>query len=522
MKILIRLLFTFCSLTLLFSCGKDSKQGKMIPKNASLAVIVNGASMSEKLPWEELKKNEMFKKLYADSTMEAYLKVAMENPDNTGIDTKKDLVFYMIKDSMGGYIVFKGVIKDENKFKNFNSSLLKGNVTKTGEFNNLENDKMMAIWNKEDFAIMVDAPQLDKMSYNDQNQIKGKRNFKAVSGDILRMDKGKTLAGDKRFNAMLESKNDVACWMNIEELNRGSGAMGALAMMNLGKMYEGSVATATLNFENGNIGVDVISYAGKELTEIIKKYSGDDFDKEMIRRIPSENMAMFFALNFKPEGLKEIVKLAGLEGMINMGTAMAGFTIDDFIKAIKGDILFAMNMNVDSNGTIKPDFIFASSINDKPSFDKLINAGKKMGSKQMSGINSDEVPYYTNGKYFAIGNKKVMIDQYFSGNPTTDKPFMKDIKSGSVTGYINFQALLKAVPLKTDTFEILQKDASLKMWDKMVMNGGDMIGKGTHQHLDFSMMDKNTNSLKQLNEYIGLMGKYQDQKQVYRDSVYAE
>ncbi len=513
-----RLLVAICTLSILFSCGKDSKQGILIPKNASVAVIVNGAAMSDKLPWEEVKKNEMFKKLYADSSLEAYLKTAMENPDNTGIDTKKELIFYMMKDSSGGYIVFKGDLKDLEKFKNFNSSLLKGKMISSGDQNNIENGKVMAVWNKEHFAIIIDAPELNNKSYNDANEVRGKRNLTAASLDILSLKKSNTLAGDKRFQTMMEEKSDVAIWMNMEEINRGSEAMAALSMMNMNKFYEGSVTTARVNFENGKIELDAISYASKEMTDIVKKYGGSSFDKEMIRRIPSENVAMFFAMNFKPEGLKELVKLMGMEGMINMGTAMAGFTIDDFVKAIKGDLLFTMNMNTDSNGRPKPDFIFASSINDKSSFEKLINAGKKMGARS----NDMEMAYFSNGKYFAIGNKKPMIDQYFSGNPTTDKAFMKDIKSGSITAYADFQSLLKSIPMQSDTFERMQMNASLKVWDKMIMNGGDMTNKGTHQHVEVSMMDKNTNSLKQLNEYLSIMSAYEDQKKTYRDSLYAE
>lgn len=522
MKMTIRLLMAICISTLLFSCGKDSKQGILIPKNVSIAVVVNGASMSEKLPWEEIKKNEMFQKLYTDSTLESYLKSAMENPENTGIDTKNDLIFYMLKDSLGGYIVFKGDLKDESKFKSFNSNFIKGSVSTTGDQNMVENGKSMAVWNKEHFAIVVDAPQLKANRYSEANEGNQTRKYNSIAAEILSLKKSNTLAGDKRFSSLMETKNDVAFWMNMEELNKGSEAMTALAMMNLNKLYEGSVNTATINFDNGVINLDAVSYAGKEMTDIMKKYSGSSFDKEMIRRIPTENIAMFFALNFKPEGLREFVKLTGMEGMINMGSAMAGFTVDDFIKAIKGDILFAMNMNVDANGSPKPDIIFASSINDKPSFDKLINAGKKLGSKELSSMNPDEMPYYSNGKYFAIGNNKTMISQYFSGNPTSDKAFMKEIKDGTVTGYADFQSIMKSLSSKSDSFQNLQMNASLQMWDKLIINGGDIINKGSHQHYEIRLVDKSKNSLKQLNEYIGTMGKIEESRQAYQDSLYAQ
>ena len=49
----------------------------------------------------------------------------LDNPDNTGIDTKKDLIFF-VKDSIGGYIAFEGTIKDENMFKKFLGNMSQG------------------------------------------------------------------------------------------------------------------------------------------------------------------------------------------------------------------------------------------------------------------------------------------------------------------------------------------------------------------------------------------------------------
>ena len=37
------------------------------------------------------------------------------------------------------------------------------------------------------------------------------------------------------------------------------------------------------------------------------------------------------------------MKLAGLDGFANMGTAYLGFNVDDFIKANKGDIMFCLS-----------------------------------------------------------------------------------------------------------------------------------------------------------------------------------
>ncbi|MEI9958150.1 MAG: hypothetical protein WDM90_18005 [Ferruginibacter sp.] len=61
----------------------------------------------------------------------------------------------------------------------------------------------------------------------------------------------------------------------------------------------------------------------------------------MIKRLPIKDVAAIFSMSFKPAGIKEFLKLLGIEAYANMGLAFAGFSLDDFIKANKGDLLIA-------------------------------------------------------------------------------------------------------------------------------------------------------------------------------------
>lgn len=48
-------------------------------------------------------------------------------------------------------------------------------------------------------------------------------------------------------------------------------------------------------------------------------------------------------------------------------------------------------------------------------------------------------------------------------------------------------------------------DASTKMWDNLIMTGGNMKGDAMKGHFEVNLVDKNTNSLKQLNTYASQM-----------------
>ena len=90
-----------------------------------MVILVDGELMTKKLPWDDVKQNAMFKQLYQDSTLDAFVKNALDNPENTGIDTKKDFLFFVQKDSTGGYVAMEGSITDKEKFKKFNAEATK-------------------------------------------------------------------------------------------------------------------------------------------------------------------------------------------------------------------------------------------------------------------------------------------------------------------------------------------------------------------------------------------------------------
>jgi hypothetical protein len=212
----------------------------------------------------------------------------------------------------------------------------------------------------------------------------------------------------------------------------------------------------------------------------------------------------------------------GVDGYANMGLAFAGFSLDDFIKANKGDILVAITdlkkkpVIIDSvvtdtaNGILQPDVIFASSVADKESFNLLIKAGEKLGKNIPANF---PVTYKTDGKLFAIGSSKEDIDKYFTGS-NNSFDFLNKINGNPFGGYINFQFILKAMESdfsKDSTAKIIY-DASLKMWDNVYMKGGNYDDGGITQTVEVNLVDKNSNSLKQLNQYLGLLAKIKEQK----------
>ena len=113
-------------------------------------------------------------------------------------------------------------------------------------------------------------------------------------------------------------------------------------MLKLDVFFKDNISTYTVSFDNGKIIINQKGYAGKEFSDFLQKYSGGRINTDFLKTIPSQNVIGAGALNFKPEGIKELIKLTGMDGVLNTYTTQVGFTLDDFVKANKGDLMFAV------------------------------------------------------------------------------------------------------------------------------------------------------------------------------------
>jgi Domain of unknown function (DUF4836) len=526
------------SVLVLASCKKTNKEGRFIPKDAAIAVHVNGASLSAKLPWEEVKQNALFQQMYADTAITGFIKKALDNPENSGIDTKTDMLFFAQKDSSGGIVAFTGTIKDAEKFKLFNLDITKGgSESERDGVNYISKYPMCVAWNKEKFVYITDAPQLNQQDYMRSFTDTGynttatpkARDLGITCKNIFDLKESNSLGEDEKFTTLLKKAGDIHFWMNAEQLNKGGITNAALSMINLSKLYEGNITTATVNFENGKILIDTKSYANKEMTAVYKKMGGKNIDEDMIKRLPAKEVAAVFAMSYKPEGIKDFLKVLGVEGYANMGLAFAGFSMDDFIKANKGDVLIAVTdlkqknapfvfndepKSADNSFT-QPDIIFATSIGDKEAFNLLIKAAEKFGKSAAGDL---PIAYNSDGKHFVLGNSKENIAK-FSAGPVNNFDFLSKINGHPFGGYINMQFILKSIESSfgKDSSAKVFYDASVKLWDNIYMKGGDYEDGGMVQNIQIDLMDKNTNSLKQLNQYLGLVSKIKMENDKKRD-----
>jgi len=534
MKSFSRLALLFIAVAFVFtSCSNKNDIGKMIPKNAMFVLHINSKSLRQKLTWDDIKQTSWFQKASAGDNTKEWMKKLLDNPQTSGIDLNGDLILFASKGaSPDGQIVLEGSVKSESDFGQFNKNLdSSATIKKDGDLSVLAiKDEAVVAWNSKHFAYAFNAGAA-RSKLNEMNPMGNQNNMSplvdntetlsAACKNVFSLKSDSSLAADEKFTDLLKENGDIHGWVNAEEIAKSSSAMGMVGMLKLDVFLKDNISTYTVNFDNGKIDINQKGYAGKEFSDFLKKYSGQSVNTDMIKNIPSQNVMGVFAMNFKPEGIKELIKLTGMDGFLNMYSGQVGFTLDDFVKANKGDIMLALsdlnlqNISAGNSGDSsmnysfkKPDmnFIFSVAIGDKASFQKLVAAGKKI-TGDMGKAEDTSISYGQNDKLFAVSNHQHFLNDYLASNANNKFDFIDKLSGHPIGLYIDIHKILTTVVTEKEPKpdDKLIMDESLKLWNNVYATGGDFKDGAMTGNIEINFIDQNTNSLKQLNHYFDVI-----------------
>ncbi len=526
MKRLSFILLVAISGAFLFQSCRSGSSNVPVPKDAAFVMHINNSSLSGKLSWQEIKATNWFKKAHTDAP-DSLLHKLMDDPDNSGMDTKADMMLFVKQQGRGGILVFEGVVKDAAAFEAFNKKVSEGStVSKEGDVSIMKiKNHGLASWKGNRFAYVIDVPFPDGMKSLRGGNYTAPYKFPMDSLQQFAVStygiSGKSsLGSDERFSALLKEAGDIHIWVNNEQyLSALSGDM--LGMLKVADLFKGNISANTISFDNGKITMKGKQYLNDQLAALYKKFPPKKISAEVIDRIPSQNVVGVLAMNYSPEGLKELIKLTGMDGMANGFLEKAGYSIDEFVKANKGDLIvavsdLAINQQVVSlpgnDGEeptkytkTKPDVkvLFATSVNDKAAFDKLITtlSGEMGEEKNML----PEINYKIDKNWFVAGNSADYVSKFLSGKGTK-QPFTSKLTDQSFGMYVDMQEIMTSTQSSIkDNGDKEAMDISLKMWQDVIVTGGDFKDGAFTSYAEINMVDKGTNSLKLLNQYIDKM-----------------
>ena len=534
------MLVFFAAAFMLSSCSKKNELGKMVPKNAMFVMHLDIKSLRSKLSWDDVKQTSWYQKANGDSTMNAWKKKLLANPENSGIDLNSSVIFFVAKDAgADAEMILEGYVKSASDFEQFNKNIdSTATEKKDGDLNVLVfKNQSTVTWNNNHFVYAFDAdaaksklPSINGM--NTQNNMSSlvdkSAALAAYSKRLFSLSSDSSLEKNDRFAGLIKESGDVHAWINTEQIMNNSGGLGMLGMLKLDVFFKDNISTYTVSFDNGKITINQKGYAGKEFSDFLQKYSGGSINTDLLKTIPSQNIVGAGALHFKPEGIKELIKLTGMDGVLNTYTSQVGFTLDDFVKANKGDLMFAvtdLSLKTDSLSMATTDagqpttkantfsipqmnFLFSVSIGDKASFQKLMDAGKKI-SGQMGAAADTSIAFGQNDKVFGISNHQHYLNDYLAGNANYKNDYINKISGEPIGAFVDIHKILSVLSTykKDDSDVMLIMNESLKLWNNVYMRSGDFKDGALTGTTEINLIDQSTNSLKQLNHYFDVIAK---------------
>jgi len=509
------------------SCGRGDKSGLAIPKDASVVVHINSGGLTKKLSWEDIKNTNWFREIYAEAD-DSLAKKMMEDPGASGIDIQKDLAFFVKKQGRGGYMVFEGSVKDVAAFEAFNKKITNGAAaTKSGDLTlmKIKNDGMLS-WNSSRFVYILNAPNMGVFTALGQGQPYQPYTFPADSlqmfGTLLYdLPSDQSMYEDDRFSATMKENGDMHVWINNEQ-TYGSMANSMLSMLKVNALFDKNATGMAVSFDDGKISVKSKQFFNKDVVKLLDKYPAKDISADVINRLPSQNVVAAFVMNYPPEGLKEFIKLVGFDGAANGFLQQVGFSVDEFVKANKGELVIAISdlkpmQAPDSTGT-NPDggmiirgpevnYMFATSINDRAAFDKMVGIiSAQLGDISQSGA-FPKISYNINNNWFAAGNSQEQVTKFLAGG-NNKQPFASKITGQPFGAFVDLQKIMAAGNSSvSDSSAKAAMDASLKMWQDITVVGGKLKNESLNYDVEINLVNKSTNSLKQLNQYFDQMSR---------------
>jgi hypothetical protein len=249
----------------------------------------------------------------------------------------------------------------------------------------------------------------------------------------------------------------------------------------------------------------------------------------VINRIPSKDVVAALSLNFPADGMKAMMKNAGLDGIINSFLGKYGSSFNELMDAYNGQMLLSVSdvkiteekhtvegSDYTYNST-KPDMsvLFTTSVRNKASFDKLVAIATEQ-TKQM-GKEMEDIHFKTTNEWFAIGNKQASVDQFLAGG-NSQLPFASKISGHPLGMYVDFHRIMELTKGTISSKDgIAAMDASMAMWKDLVITGGEYKNGYVTMDMVVNLVDPNTNALKQINQYAEKLNVARKQRVVMND-----
>lgn len=517
---------------MLFSCSKDGGVKNMIPKTASMIMVIDGKALSEKSGIDNITETKTFQKIMHSLTgkeLTSFQKFEtfFKDPKESGIDLKSEMVMFMNSTQENEkQAIFLMNISDVGKFETFLQSQMKefAGKSKIQEGEGLKyllieeefSELPMLVWNK-NVAMFLTSDKRESLTIKN-------------AAVFFNLKKDNSIAAVDAFNVFYKNKKDVSMYIEYGSLMKMLNPVYSTVMQTQMNMnMEGTTAELHLSFEKGKVIADIYQHQGKEMEKTVKNYKImlDKFDTEILKVLPKKSYAnISFAFNFG-EYYKLMKTMYGANPMISLdqieqnAKATLGMSIEDALKTIHGEMVFnihdfvvkdqknpALEWDKTATPTYKsmvPMYSAIIKMNSSEAYDKIMSlygsAFEKKGNYYIiPEITSEPIYLSLINNYLVLTNDETILTNISSGNVAGgslfDTEVATNLKKFPTYGFMQFD--MEQYPAGVITFLEENTGEDFPFYKNMLNNykSVEFIPENaTHSIIELTLKDDSQNSL---------------------------
>lgn len=340
---------------LLSSCKNNApKQAKLIPKTASVVLVLDAQAMQDKLQKGGISIDTLLERFFkADQSDSAHKAEMKDLRANAGINWNSQFYFFVTTKAdaapkqMSGTFSFIGSLSDAAKFESFlkkQDDLKNKEIKKESGYSYLlaEGNTMLS-WTEQYVMVSIynrhTKPMFDSvtMTYQSPKTVDATEELKKEVAGYYTQKENESMAGVDLFVKMFKEKGDGYAFTNSNSY-LSSLSMLPLQLPKLEEFVKDNYSASVLTFEDGKIIAKSTSYPNNLVSGVLKQYPSPGVQLSMIEHYPSEHINGLMLFSFNPEIIGGLLKQLEIEGMANNFLQKAGMSSQDIYKALKGDM----------------------------------------------------------------------------------------------------------------------------------------------------------------------------------------
>lgn len=525
---------TLIIIAVLFAaCSKVPDNAKYVPADATAVAGINLKSLSKKIAWNVITGSKLYKEMQQRMSAQGSAD-AMKGIENAGIDVSNTFYIYTRSDTRfyGGNLVVALVpLADASRWETYVKQVFPESAiqTRDGRSEALLGEGMYVGWSKQ-LLVIVNGTAAEA----EEDVAAAQSNALLMPAEMARafsVPTGNTIVNNKRFEALARKGHDLSFWLNYGALLTdlaGNMSIDFNGVSLSSASWRDAVLTTGFDFKKGQITGDISYYLPAQVEEATKDFGLVETDKDLLARLPKEELDMLLSMHISPAGVKTLLEKAGLFGPANVGLTTQGLDVDYVLAAFTGDMAIAMHdfslravpqrdsfmgqLVEHKKQTATMNMTYAVKINNHENFTRLLQmtAADQMlpkGNGYVLPLTYDDTVHLQVSKQYAVmSNSRAyasgIINGAYSGQAMR-KDINNKVQGNPFAIYLDIKQMLGKVD---PTISSSPRDSAIiteskQLLDNIALYGGNYTEKAYKFSLEINFVNKDENSILELIDF---------------------